>query len=210
MDAEIKLADGSELIDGMASWWCAIHGYNHPELNAAIRSQLDDMAHVMFGGLTHEPAINLAEALIEISPTALDTVFFADSGSVSVEVAMKMAIQYWSSSGKSEKQRFMTISNGYHGDTIGAMSVCDPITGMHNLFNNVIAKQIFANRPNIRFHEEWNESDIENFSSLLQENHTNIAAVILEPIVQGAGACGFIIRNICVQCVAYVMNITFY
>ena len=187
----IKLADGRELIDGMASWWCAIHGYNHPVLNTAISSQLSAMAHVMFGGLTHEPAVRLAEELVKLSPDGLETVFFSDSGSVSVEVAMKMALQYWAVQGLSEKKQFLTVKGGYHGDTFGAMSVCDPVTGMHTLFNGTLASQIFADRPSVRFDEEWNEDAIQSFSTLIESQHKNIAAVILEPVVQGAGGMWF-------------------
>jgi adenosylmethionine-8-amino-7-oxononanoate aminotransferase len=187
----ITLADGRVLIDGMASWWCVIQGYNHPRLNAAIQSQLESMAHVMFGGLTHEPAIRLAEELVRITPDGLDAVFFSDSGSVSVEVALKMAIQYWAATGKRSKQRFITVRNGYHGDTLGAMSVCDPVTGMHTLFSEVLPRQFFADRPNIRFSHDWDESDLESIKQLLQDHHSETAAVILEPIVQGAGGMWF-------------------
>ena len=187
----IRLADGRELIDGMASWWCAIHGYNHPVLNAAIMAQLNDMAHVMFGGLTHEPAIRLAEELIRMAPEGLDTVFFSDSGSVSVEVAMKMAVQYWSASGRTEKQKFLTVRKGYHGDTTGAMSVCDPVTGMHTLFNKIIVEQYFADRPAVRYGADWDEADIQSLADLLELRHAETAAVIMEPIVQGAGGMWF-------------------
>jgi len=187
----LKLADGQELIDGMSSWWCAIHGYNHPVLNAAVTTQLQAMSHVMFGGLTHRPAIQLAEKLVSISPVGLEKVFFSDSGSVSIEVAMKMAVQFWSAAGKPGKQKFLTVSKGYHGDTIGAMSVCDPVTGMHTLFNEMIARQYFADRPQVRYDGNWDEADISAFTRLLEQNHTRIAAVIIEPIVQGAGGMWF-------------------
>lgn len=188
---ELTLANGQKLVDGMASWWCMIHGYNHPVLNEAIRSQLDDMAHVMFGGLTHGPAVDLAEQLVAMTPEGLDTVFFADSGSVAVEVAMKMAVQYWFARQRPEKQQFLTISKGYHGDTLGAMSVCDPVTGMHTLFRDILSRQLFAPRPNVRFDQEWDPCDIEGFKDLLHAHHESIAAVILEPIVQGAGGMWF-------------------
>jgi len=187
----LKLADGTELIDGMASWWCAIHGYNHPQLNAAIHSQLDDMAHVMFGGLTHSPAIELADKLVSLAPPELEVVFFSDSGSVSVEVAIKMAIQFWAAKGKTEKQKMLTIKSGYHGDTLGAMAVSDPETGMHSLFNEVVIRHFFAEQPKTRFDEAWQENDISSFNLLLEQHDKEIAAVILEPIVQGAGGMWF-------------------
>lgn len=183
----IKLADGRELIDGMASWWCVIHGYNHPQINQALRDQLDQTAHVMFGGLTHEPAALLAEKLVSITPAPLKHVFFSDSGSVSVEVAIKMAIQYWHAQGNPDKNKMLTIRSGYHGDTFAAMSVCDPVTGMHELFTGTLTKQFFADAPQCGFKEEWDEQDIASLHKQLEQHHEQIAALILEPIVQGAG-----------------------
>lgn len=182
----IKLSDGRELIDGMSSWWAAIHGYNVPELNEAIHQQTSKMSHIMFGGLTHSPAIDLAQKLIEITPQNLECVFLADSGSVSVEVAMKMAIQYWHHTQPSKKQ-FVTIKNGYHGDTFGAMSVCDPDNGMHEMFTGFLAQQMFVDAPQTRFDEEWQPHDIKPLEQALIANHEQIAALILEPIIQGAG-----------------------
>ena len=187
----IRLADGRELIDGMSSWWCAIHGYNHPELNAAARAQLEKTAHVMFGGLTHEPAIELARTLIEITPDGLRHVFFADSGSVSVEVAIKMAIQYWGAMGRPEKHRLLTIRGGYHGDTFGAMSVCDPVTGMHERFRRVLPQHIFVDRPISKVDEPLSAEDAGRIETALTNHHGELAAVVLEPVVQGAGGMWF-------------------
>jgi len=187
----IRLADGSELIDGMSSWWCAIHGYNHPVLNRAIRHQLGSMAHVMFGGLTHEPAIRLAQTLVEITPPGLDAVFFADSGSVSVEVAIKMAIQYQAARGETHRQKLVALRGAYHGDTLGAMAVCDPVTGMHTLFNRVLTPHFFADRPRVPYGGEWHSDDIRSLAALLHDREAEIAAVILEPVVQGAGGMWF-------------------
>ncbi len=187
----IELEDGRTLIDGMSSWWTCIHGYNHPRLNQAARDQMDRMSHIMFGGLTHQPAVQLAQQLVEMTSDPLQQVFFCDSGSVSVEVAMKMAIQYWYNLGKPQKHRFLTVRGGYHGDTFDAMSVCDPVNGMHHLFNQVIRQQYFADVPKIPFWGVWDERDIASFEALLAQNHHQIAAAIFEPVVQGAGGMRF-------------------
>jgi len=187
----LELEDGRRVIDGMASWWCAIHGYNVPELNQAIERQLKNMAHVMFGGLTHKPAARLAARLLDIVPQGLEHVFFCDSGSVSVEVAIKMALQYWQARGRAEKQRLLTISHGYHGDTFGAMSVCDPVSGMHHLFAGMLPQHLFADAPTARTDAAWDESQIAGFKSLMERHRDEIAAVILEPVVQGAGGMRF-------------------
>lgn len=187
----IRLSDGRELIDGMSSWWAAIHGYNHPVLNDAATKQLEKMAHVMFGGLTHEPAVELASHLTDLSPAPLEKVFFCDSGSVAVEVAVKMAIQYWHAFDRGKKQKLLTIRSGYHGDTTGAMAVCDPITGMHRIFTDILPEHYFADAPACTYHGPWDPKDIENLDSLLSKHHDTVAALILEPIVQGAGGMRF-------------------
>jgi len=187
----IRLRDGRELIDGMASWWSMIHGYNHPVLTTTVQEQAGKLSHVMFGGLTHEPAVNLSRTLIEITPDPLDLVFFADSGSVAVEVAMKMAIQYFHAAGKSAKKRFLTIRSGYHGDVFHCMSVCGPENGMHGIFKGVLPEYVFADRPECSFHASWDEQDIQSFEQCITGYHGSLCAVILEPIVQGAGGMRF-------------------
>jgi adenosylmethionine-8-amino-7-oxononanoate aminotransferase len=187
----LYLPDGQALIDGMSSWWCTIHGYNHPALNAAIADQVGKMSHVMFGGITHEPAAKLAQTLAEITPAGLDKVFLSDSGSVSIEVAMKMALQYWQSQGQRRKSRFLSLKRGYHGDTFGAMSVCDPVTGMHHLFRDVLVPQFFAESPQCGFDDAWSEDFILNFKQTITAHADEIAAVVLEPVVQGAGGMRF-------------------
>lgn len=183
---ELQLASGERLVDGMSSWWAAIHGYNHPRLNAAMKSQIDAMSHVMFGGITHPAAIALCRALVAMTPESLECVFLADSGSVAVEVAMKMALQYWHARGE-PRQRFITFRHGYHGDTFGAMSVCDPDNSMHSLWKGYLQENLFAPAPQSRFDGEWDERDIAPFARLLAAHRHEIAAVVLEPIVQGAG-----------------------
>ncbi|MFM2429745.1 MAG: hypothetical protein RLZZ511_958 [Cyanobacteriota bacterium] len=187
----LQLMDGRSVIDGISSWWTCIHGYNHPVLNQAAHDQIDRMAHVMFGGLTHQPAVELALKLVAMTPKPLQQVFFCDSGSVAVEVAMKMAVQYWHNRGLPEKQSFLTIRNGYHGDTFAAMSVCDPVNGMHHLFQNAVKAQYFADAPKVQVDAEWQESDIASFAELLARNHDRIAAAIFEPVVQNAGGMRF-------------------
>jgi adenosylmethionine-8-amino-7-oxononanoate aminotransferase len=187
----LTLADGSELIDGMASWWCAIHGYRHPALDRAVYEQLGRVAHVMFGGLTHEPAIRLAERLTSLAPEGLKRVFFADSGSVSVEVAIKICLQFQRATGRSGRTRLLTVRGGYHGDTAGAMAVCDPVTGMHSLFAGVLAQHVFAERPPDGFLAPLDQSWAEAVAELAAMHAHELAAVIVEPVVQGAGGMRF-------------------
>ncbi len=201
----LTLHDGRELIDAMASWWCAVHGYRHPVLDAAVRSQLERMAHVMFGGLTHEPAARLAAALVELTPDGLEHVFFCDSGSVAVEVAIKMCLQYWRAQGAGERRRLLTVRGGYHGDTFGAMAVCDPVGGMHSLFAGTLAEHVFVERPpagglDAPLDRTWAVALQEAFARHAQE----LAAVIVEPVVQGAGGMHFyspavvaLLRSLC-------------
>ncbi len=200
----LRLADGRELIDGMASWWCAIHGYRNPALDDAVREQLGRMAHVMFGGLTHEPAVLLAERLIELAPPGLERVFFADSGSVSVEVAIKLCLQYQRALGRGSRTRLLTVRGGYHGDTTGAMAVCDPVTGMHSLFAGVLPQHVFADRPPDGFHAGLDEGWARHVRELAERHAGELAGVILEPVVQGAGGmrfhspeCVALMRQVC-------------
>jgi adenosylmethionine---8-amino-7-oxononanoate aminotransferase len=187
----LRLADGRELIDGMASWWCAIHGYRVPQLDRAIAEQLGRTAHVMFGGLTHEPGVRLAERLLELAPDGLDAVFFADSGSVSVEVAIKLSLQFQRARGRPERTRLLTIRGGYHGDTFGAMAVCDPVGGMHSMFTGVLAEHVFAERPPDGFDADLDEKWAAGVRELVEHHADELAAVIVEPVVQGEGGMRF-------------------
>jgi adenosylmethionine-8-amino-7-oxononanoate aminotransferase len=200
----LTLADGRQLIDGMSSWWCAVHGYRHPALDAAVREQLDRMAHVMFGGLTHEPAVRLAQRLVELAPEGLERVFFSDSGSVAVEIAIKMALQRQRARGHRGRRRLLTVRGGYHGDTFGAMAVCDPVGGMHRLFTGTLVEHVFAERPPDGFELPLDEEWAAGVRELAARHAEELAAIIVEPIVQGAGgmrfhspACVRLLREVC-------------
>jgi len=196
----LTLESGEELIDGMASWWCAIHGYNQPRLNAALTEQANQFAHVMFGGLTHRPAADLAASLVDVTPAALQKVFFSDSGSVAVEVALKMAVQYWYSRGERQRYRILTVRGGYHGDTAGAMSVCDPVNGMHHLFSEVLPERLFAPAPGCAAGSTFDEDCVAGLRAQLEAYDGEIAALIVEPRVQGAGGMRF-------HCPAYLRRV---
>lgn len=187
----LHLNDGHRVIDGMSSWWCMVHGYNHPEMNAALKQQIDDFSHVMFGGLTHKPAIDLAKKLVAMTPEPIQTVFFADSGSVAVEVAIKMAMQYWIARDRPEKKKMLTVRGGYYGDTTGGMSVCDPDGGMHHWFTGILPQHYFVPRPECRFGEAFEEKHIADIQQLLDRLGNQLAGIIIEPVVQGAGGMYF-------------------
>ncbi|WMN79970.1 adenosylmethionine--8-amino-7-oxononanoate transaminase [Vibrio parahaemolyticus] len=182
----IKLEDGTELVDGMSSWWSTIHGYNHPHLNQAAHQQIDQVSHVMFGGITHQPAISLCKKLLSLAPNNLEHVFLADSGSVAVEVSLKMALQYWHAKGE-RRPKFLTLRHGYHGDTFAAMSVTDPDNSMHSLYKGFLPEHIFAQSPTCGYWDEWKPEDLADFEDKIDSHHQELAAVVLEPIVQGAG-----------------------
>jgi adenosylmethionine-8-amino-7-oxononanoate aminotransferase len=188
---ELILENGKRLVDGTSSWWAAAHGYNHPQLNAAVTDQLQKMAHVMFGGITHQPAVSLCQQLVEITPDALTKVFLADSGSVAVEVAIKMALQYWLASDTPQKTKLISLRKGYHGDTFAAMAVCDPVDGMHDMFSGILNQHYFLPAPDSAFHAQFNPADMTPLARLLEQEHKQIAALILEPIVQGYGGMRF-------------------
>ncbi|WP_440876679.1 adenosylmethionine--8-amino-7-oxononanoate transaminase [Thalassotalea sp. PLHSN55] len=191
----LHLSEGKKVVDAMSSWWAVVHGYNHPVLTQAIVDQASKVSHVMFGGLTHQPAIELCQKLIELTPAPLSKVFLSDSGSVSVEVAMKMAYQYWGTIKKRQANRFkatdktklLTVRNGYHGDTFAAMSVCDPVNGMHQMFEQVISQHYFAPAPKTAFGQEWDSCELDELTTTFKDHHQEIAAFIIEPVVQGAG-----------------------
>ncbi|WAI12047.1 MAG: adenosylmethionine--8-amino-7-oxononanoate transaminase [Buchnera aphidicola (Macrosiphum albifrons)] len=208
----LKLKNGKNIIDGMSSWWSAIHGYNHPILNKALKKQIRKMSHVMFGGITHPPAITLCQNLISLTPEKLDCIFLSDSGSVAIEIAIKMLIQYWHSLGQKRKL-FLTIRNGYHGDTFAAMSVSDPKNSLHKIYNNLIPKNLFADAPISSFHKDWNASDIVSFKKIIEKNALKIAGVILEPIVQGVGGMNFYhptyLKKIKILCNHYSIPVIF-
>lgn len=210
---KLTLRDGREIIDGMSSWWSTIHGYNHPRLNAAAHEQIDYMSHVMFGGLTHDPAISLSRKLIDITDESFQYVFLADSGSISVEVALKMAVQYWFAQGRAEKNRFLTFRSGYHGDTFGAMSVCDPVNGMHTMFESILPQHIFAPAPDCQHDKDWQDTYIAEFRELVEQRHFEMAGVIVEPLVQGAGGmrmyCAEYLRQIKQLCDQYDLLLIF-
>ena len=202
----IQLETGEKLIDGMASWWSAIHGYNHPVLNHAMTEQINKMSHVMFGGITHYSAVELCKKLVAITPEHLNKVFLADSGSVSVEVAIKMALQYWLSQGINTKQKLMTPFKGYHGDTFAAMSVCDPVNSMHSLYSGFLPEHVFVPAPVSQFHDEFNQAEADELEHYFLKHHQQVAAFIIEPIVQNAGGMNFYhpeylacVRKLCTQ-----------
>jgi len=187
----ITLADGREVVDGMSSWWATLHGYNHPKIQQAMHEQIDTMPHIMFGGFTHEPAVELAKRLVDLSPEGLDKVFFVDSGSVAMEVAIKMAMQYWISLSRPGKNKLLTVKNGYHGDTFATMAICDPVNGMHSLFSEILSQHYFAPAPEMGFDINSDNEDINALKTILEEHHQQIAAITIEPIVQGAGGMRF-------------------
>ncbi len=187
----LTLSSGDVVIDAMSSWWAAIHGYNHPTLNDAVKTQVDCFSHVMFGGLTHEPAATLAKKLVDMTAAPLTKVFYSDSGSVSVEVALKMSLQYWKAIGQPQKKYILTVRGGYHGDTLGTMALCDPHNGMHKAFTLPKGQVIFCDKPSPAYGSQWHDCDMSNIANTLKARHEDIAAVILEPVVQNAGGLNF-------------------